>query len=241
MNTAIFDGLVQEMGIASTRRSIVRMLGGAIAVGAGLEVAAGDESQAKSRGKAQRGRGNSRGNDAVSAQGKGKKVTICYQNQTRMVKKSKIGKYPGATQGTCPVANGGGNNNGGNTNGGGNNGGGMQQPVACTNFVLSGGPNQTDPIVIDDDGAIYHREGAKYLVNDNSGNASSLNPVIFSGKIGDTLELFARDWGGCRSFSQLWVHCLATGQKNQIFSGYGDGKCNYPKGEFLSTNVTIAL
>lgn len=236
MNTAIFDGLVQEMGIASTRRGIVRMLGGAMAVGAGLAVAASDESQAKSRGNNSR-----RGKGAVSAQGKGKKVTVCYQNQTRLVKKSKLGKYPGATQGTCPVANGGGNNNGGNNNGGGNNGGGMQQPVACTNFVLSGGPNQTDPIGIDDDGAIYHREGAKYLVNDNSGNASSINPVIFSGKVGDTLELFARDWGGCRSFSPLWVHCLATGQKNQIFTGYGDGKCTYPAGIFLSTNVTIAL
>lgn len=238
MNTVAFDGLVQELGSVSTRRSIFRLLGGVAAVGAGLAVTANDESMAKSRGKASRGRG--RDNDAVSAQGKGKgkKVTICYQNQTRMVKKSKLGNYPGATPGACPVVNGGGNSGG---NSGGNNGGGTQQVVACTDFILSGGPNQTDPIGIDDEGSIHHTQGNKFLLSDNNGMASEHSPIIFKGKIGDTLRVRAEDLGGCRSFSPLWVHCLGTGQKKQIFTGYRGAHCLYPKGEFLDTILTVEL
>ena len=154
MNTVAFDGLVQELGNVSTRRGIFRLLGGVAAVGTGLAVTANDEILAKSRGKASRNRGRGNSHDDVSAQGKGKKITICFQNQTLSAKKKKYqSKYPGATVGSCPVVNGGGTNNGG-----GGNGGGTQQPVACTNFILSGGPNQTDPISIDDDGSIHHVE-----------------------------------------------------------------------------------
>ena len=81
----------------------------------------------------------------------------------------------------------------------------------------------------------------KFLVIDNNGMAGPLNPVIFNGKVGDVLRVRATDWGGCRSFSPLWVHCLATGQKNQIFSGYSGAGCAYTKGEFLDMNLTVAL
>lgn len=221
MEATTFDGISRNLGSVSTRRSFARLLGGAAVLGAVL--ASGEESQA-------RGKRNGKSRDQVSAQGKGKgkKITICYQNQTRTVKKKGYqNKYPGATKGACPT--------------GGNPGGGGQQPQACTTFVLSGGPNQTDPIVIDDDGSILNVTTGKFLVIDNNGMAGPLNPVFDPGQVGDVLRLRGTDWGGCRSFSPLWIHCLATGQKRQIFTGYSGSGCANPKGEFLDINVTIAL
>jgi hypothetical protein len=212
MDATTFDGISRNLGAASTRRSFARLLGGAAVLGTVL--ATGEESQA-------RGKGN-KGRNQVSAQGKGKKITICYQNQTRTVKKKGYqDNYPGATKGACQPGN--------------------TQPAACTTFVLSGGPNQTDPITIDDDGSILNVTRGAFLLIDNNGTSGPLNPVIFSGQIGDVLRVRGTDWGGCRSFSPLWVHCLATGQKRQIFTGYSGAGCTYPKGDFLDINVTVAL
>ncbi|MFN8593699.1 MAG: hypothetical protein U0031_19735 [Thermomicrobiales bacterium] len=227
MNTVNFDGLARDLGTASSRRGFFRLLGGAAAVGAGLALTAHDEGLGKSRTKGKReakAAARQQGDGEVTAQGRvDKLITICFQNQTRTIKKSKLGKFPGATKGMCP---------------GGGGGGGTG---TCTNFVLSGGPKQTDPISIDDDGSILHVTAGKFLVIDNNGMAGPLNPVVFSGQIGDTLRLRGQDWGGCRSFSPLWVHCLATGQSKQIFTGYAGSGCSYPKGEFLDMTVTISL
>jgi hypothetical protein len=221
MEATTFDGISRNLGSVSTRRGFARLLGGAAVLGAAL---ASEESQA-------RGKRHDKGREQVSAQGKGKgkKITICYQNQTRTVKKKGyLNKFPGATRGACQA-------------GGGNPGGGGQQPQACTSFVLSGGPNQTDPITIDDDGSILNVTTGKFLVIDNNGMASPLNPVIFNGQVGNVLRVRGTDWGGCRSFSPLWVHCLATGQKRQIFTGYSGSGCAYTKGDFLDINVTVEL
>ena len=219
MDATTFDGISRNIGTVSTRRGFVRLLGGAAAVGA--VVAAGTDTLA-------RGKGHGKGREQVSAQGKGKgkKVVICYLNQTKTVKKSKLGNYPGATKGACPA--------GGTPGGGGT-------PVRCTTFILSGGPNQSDPILIDDDGSILNVTASRYLVNDVSGAASPTYPVLFDGQIGDKLRIRGTDWGGCRSFSPLWVHCLATGQKRQIFTGYSGANCTYPKGDFLDITVTVEL
>src|SRR5215203_6889766 len=91
MDTVVFDGIVREMGEVSTRRNFTRLLGGAVALGAGL--ALGGESLAKGR-----NHGKAKSQGSVAAQGKGKKITICYQGQTRTIKKSKLGNYPGATR-----------------------------------------------------------------------------------------------------------------------------------------------
>jgi hypothetical protein len=218
MDAMTFDGISRNLGSVSTRRSFARLLGGAAVLGAVLTT--GEESQA-------RGKSHGKGREQVSAQGKGKKVTICYQNQTRTVKKKGyLNKYPGATKGACPT--------GGTPGGGG-------QPVRCTTFILSGGPNQSDPITIDDDGSILNVTASKFLVNDTNGRASPTYPVLFDAQIGDKLRIRGTDLGGCRSFSPLWVHCLATGQKRQIFTGYSGANCTYPKGDFLDITVTVEL
>ena len=215
MDAMTFDGISRSVSAVSTRRGFARLLGGAAVLGAALAVT--EESQA-------RGKGRGNGQDEVSAQGKGKKITICYQAQTRTVKKKGyLNKFPGATRGACPVNQ------------------PQPQPQACTTFVISGGPNQSDPISIDDDGSILNVSTGKFLVIDNNGMAGPLNPVIFSGQVGNVLRVRATDWGGCRSFSPLWIHCLATGQKRQIFTGYSGSGCTYPKGEFLDMNLTVAL
>jgi hypothetical protein len=219
MDTVVFDGIARELGTVSTRRNFFRFLGGAAAVGAGLAVSG--DGLAK---------GKSRGNQGVTAQGRGgKKVTICYQGQTRTVKKSKLGNYPGATRGACPVV--------GNTGG---NGGGTQQPVVCTRWIVSGGPNQSDKIVVDDDIGIYNlSQGGAGILDEFNRKASWISPPVFDAKIGDKINIVGYDGGGCRSLSPIWLHCLATGQKRQVFAGYSGANCNYGTGTFVNENFEV--
>ena len=218
MDATTFDGISRNLGSVSTRRGFARLLGGAAAMGALL--ATGSDSLA-------RGKGNRKDREQVSAQGKGKgkgkKITICYQGQTKLVKKSKLGNFPGATRGACPGG-------GGNPNGG----GGEPQPVVCSRWILSGGPNQTDTIVVDDDLGIYNlSQGGKGIISEFDGRASTLAPAHFDAKVGDQLRIYGYDRGGCRSLSPLWLHCLATGQKRQLFKGYAGVNCNYQVGGFV--------
>lgn len=218
MDATTFDGISRNLGSVSSRRGFVRLLGGAAAVGAVL--AAGTDTLAQ-------GKGHHKGRDQVSAQGKGKgkKITICYLNQTRTVKKSKLGNFPGATRGACP---------GGGNGGGGNPGGGGGEPVVCSRWIISGGPNQTDKIVADDDLLISNMsQGGSAVLNDMNGSASTLSAVVFDAKVGDQLRIYGYDRGGCRSLSPLWLHCQATGQKRQLFGGYSGVNCNYNVGGFV--------
>src|SRR5829696_4646500 len=98
MQATAFDGIAREVGEVATRRSVFRLLGGA-ALSAGLVVGAGG-SLAKSKSKG-RDRNHAQAHGQTSAEGKkSKKVTVCYQNQTRQVKKQGWQKrYPGATLG----------------------------------------------------------------------------------------------------------------------------------------------
>ncbi len=96
-------------------------------------------------------------------------------------------------------------------------------------------------VTIDDDGSILNVTTGKFLIIDNNGMAGPLNPVVFPGQVGNVLRVRATDWGGCRSFSPLWVHCLATGAKRQLFTGYSGAGCAYTRGEFLDMNLTVEL
>jgi hypothetical protein len=225
MNTAVFDGIVREIGEVSTRRSFVRLLGGAAALSAGAALGGTSLARGKGHGAAKdRGEGRDRSGETVTAQRRGgKKITICYQNQTRLVKKSKLGNFPGYTRGVCPD--------------------GEPKPVVCTTYVLSGGPNLSDQITIDDDGSILNVTAGKFLLIDNNGQASSHSPVFNPGKAGDLLRVRATDYGGCRSFSPLWIHCLETGQSKKVFSGdSGNGSCANPKQvDYLDITFPIEL
>jgi hypothetical protein len=224
MKAMVFDGITRELGAVSTRRNVFRLLGGAAALSAGLVVTARDESLGKGRGRSKgeaRSEGRERGGESVTAQGRGgKKILICYQGQTRTVKKKKLGNFPGATRGACPDA-----------------------PVVCSTYILSGGPKASDPITIDDDGSILNVTTGKFLLNDNSGQASSHNAVVSPGKVGDQLRVRATDYGGCRSFSPLWLHCVETGQSKKVFSGdSGNGSCTNPKQvDYLDITFPIEL
>jgi hypothetical protein len=238
MQATMFDGISRDLGQSATRRSVFRLLGGVTAMSAGLALVAQDETQAKNRGKH-----HGKGREQVSAQGKGKgkKVTICYQNQTRLVKKSKLGQFPGATQGTCPVVNGGGNT-GGNT--GGNNGGTPPPPppppAPCTRWILSGGPSQTDKIRVDDDLGIYNlSRGGAGILNDFDGKASELSPVVFDANVGERINIVGFDRGGCRSLSEMWLHCLATGASRKVYAGFNGGGCGYGTGTFVNMEFIV--
>jgi hypothetical protein len=207
MDTTVFDGIARELGEVSSRRTFFRLLGGAAAVGAGL--AGSRDGLAKGKGK-------------------NKKITICYQGQTRTAKKKTYqDKFPGATKGECPP-------------GGGNPGGGQPQP--CTTWIISGGPSQSDRILADDDIYIFRpSKGGASIINDPDKKASSLPAVVFEAQVGEVLNIVGYDAGGCRSLSPLWLHCVATGQKRQLFAGYSGANCSYGAGTFVNENVTVSL
>jgi hypothetical protein len=213
MHGTAFDGITRQLGEVATRRSVFRLLGGAT-LSASL-VLGGGESLAKGKGEGRdkkkndaRGKNQAQGQGQISAEGKrGKKVTICHQNQTRRVKKQDWRqKYEGATLGRCSTT---------------------PQPADCTSWILSGGPNPGDPIVVDDDLVIDHYVdgGQVYtLFRDRDKQANTLQPIGFKAFVGDTLRITAYDENpACRSLSPLWLHCATTGQKRQVFAGNSDG------------------
>jgi hypothetical protein len=223
MNTAVFDGIVQDLGAVSTRRGFARrLLGGAVALGAGL--ALGGDSLAKGKGHGKT-RAEGRGTGRAAAEGKkGKKVTICYQNQTRTVKKKGYKtKFPGATLGPCTA-----------------------EPQVCSSWIISGGPNPTTRIEVDDDLWIYHRAALgkqTLLIRDNDGLASSLAAVSFQAQAGEEINILAKDVNAaCRSLSPLWLHCATTGQKRMLYAGNTDGCApGRQPSYFVSQNFVISL
>lgn len=222
MDATTFDGISRNLGSVSSRRCFVRLLGGTAAVGAVL--VAGTDTLA-------RGKRNSRGRDRdqVSAQGKGKgkKITICYLNQTKTVKKSKLGNFPGAIRGACPA-------------GGGNPGGGGQPPTACTRWIISGGPSQTAKISADDDLGVYNlSRGGAGIISEFDRKASVISPAVFDANVGERINIVGYDAGGCRSLSELWLHCVETGASRKVYAGYNGGGCGYGAGTFVNQEFIV--
>jgi hypothetical protein len=220
MKAMAFDGMARELGDVSTRRSFIRLFGGAAAMGAGLVLANRVESSARSK-----GHGNARsaahGDVRAAGKGKGKKITICYNGATRTIPKQKFGNFPGATKGACPT--------------------GTQQPVACTSWIISGGPDRTTPISVDDDLQIMVN-GANVL-NDTNGMAQNIPPVAFPAQVGQSIGVIARDANpACRSLSPLWLHCATSTQKKQLFAGNNDGCApGRTAGTFVSEVYTVSV
>jgi len=241
MKTMACDGIVHEMSEVSTRRGVFRLLGGAAAMSAGLVLGGESLAKGKNHGKAKvqgHGQARGKGKGAVQTQGKkGAKITICYQTQTRTVKKKGYqSAYPGATVGPCPVVPPPPDKTGPEP---------QPQPVACTRWLISGGPNQYDPILVDDDLSIFNlsRGSVGLLAPDQDRKALPLPPSApFEANVGETLNIVAYDNGACRSLGQLWLHCLASGQKRVLFTGYsGNGSCTNGAGTFITEQVTVSL
>ena len=128
------------------------------------------------------------------------KVTICYQGQIQRVsKRGWQNQYPGATLGECKA-----------------------QPAVCTSWIISGGPDRTTPIGVDDDLKITVN-GAN-VVNDANKMAGNIPAAPFTANVGDQIAVTAFDDNpACRSISPLWLHCATTGQKKQLSAGQNDG------------------
>jgi hypothetical protein len=148
------------------------------------------------------------------------KVTICYQGQTRRVaKRGWQNQYPGATLGQCQA-----------------------QPAVCTSWIISGGPDRTTPILVDDDLSIT--VNGKAIVSDGNKMAENIPAVTFPANVGDQIAVTAFDDNpACRSISPLWLHCATTGQKKQLSAGQNDGcvKSGRTAGTFFSQVFTVGL
>jgi hypothetical protein len=231
MKALQFDGITRELGDHATRRGFFRLLGGAAALSAGLVLTTQDDSLAKNRGKQHgqhHGKQQGSGRASVAAQRRGgggggagasKKITICFKEQTRKIKKSKLGNFPGATRGACVA----------------------KPQVVCTSWVLSGGPDPNTSIAVDDDLQVMVN-GVVLQPTDNNKQASQLAPLRFTANPGDSLGIVATDANpAARSLSPLWLHCATTpAQKRQLFAGNFDGAApGRTAGTFESRVFTI--
>src|SRR3954452_9943529 len=218
MKAMAFDGITRELGDVSTRRSFLRLFSGAAAMGAGLVVLTHAESSAKSKGH---GKAQSHSHGNVRAAGKGKKLTICVNGVTRTIPKSKLANFPGATKGACPT--------------------GTPQPATCTSWIISGGPDRTTAISVDDD--LQLMVNGVNVLNDTNGAAGNITPVAFPAQVGQSIGVVARDVNpACRSLSPLWLHCATSTQKRQLFAGNNDGCApGRTAGTFVSEVYTISV
>jgi hypothetical protein len=98
------------------------------------------------------------------------------------------------------------------------------QRATCTRWILSGGPERSSPIVVDDGLLVRVVGQAGDLIGDADQWVSTLSPVAFAANVGDILEMQAFDANpACRSLSPLWLHCATTGKKRLLFAGNSDG------------------
>ena len=187
-------------------------------MGAGMVLMTHAESSAKSK---HHGKAKSQAHGNVRAAGKGKKLTICVNGQTRTIPKKQLANFPGATKGACPTD--------------------TQQPVACTSWIISGGADRTTPISVDDDLQIM--VNGVNVLNDTNGMAQNITPVAFTAQVGQSMGVIARDANpACRSLSPLWLHCATSTQKRQLFAGNNDGcAAGRTAGTFVSEVYTISV
>jgi hypothetical protein len=89
-------------------------------------------------------------------------------------------------------------------------------PGECTDAVLAGGPNPTDPVCVDDD--LEVQLNGTTVFDDNSGVAEC-HPPISLGSVnnGDQVRVIAVDtFGVCHGLSPLHLHCPSTGASQTL-------------------------
>jgi hypothetical protein len=83
-------------------------------------------------------------------------------------------------------------------------------------LVLSGGPDPTDPLWVDDDLSCFLNKNA-ILVDDNEHADEDLGTVSFTAKNRARLRVVARDvHTGCRSRSPLYLHSTSDGTSHLL-------------------------
>ena len=88
----------------------------------------------------------------------------------------------------------------------------------CRNFILSGGPDPTDDIIVDDDYRVL-RNGV-VIFKDADGGPTTLVPIAIKARVGDTLIIRAKDvQNDCYELSPLYLHCADGGSARRIHKG----------------------
>jgi hypothetical protein len=83
-------------------------------------------------------------------------------------------------------------------------------------LVLSGGPDPTDPLWVDDDLSVFLNTNA-LLVDDNEHSDEDLGTVSFTARNRDRLRVVARDvHSGCRLRSPLYLHSTTDGTLHHL-------------------------
>jgi hypothetical protein len=108
-------------------------------------------------------------------------------------------------------------------------------------LVLSGGPDPTDPLWVDDDLSVFLNKNA-ILVDDNEHSDEHLGTVSFTAKNGAKLRVVARDvHTGCRSRSPLYLHSISNGTSRQLAAEINDCSGKPAPAVFYDKTFAITL
>lgn len=91
-------------------------------------------------------------------------------------------------------------------------------PGGPRGYYLSGGPNPTDQLHIDDELSLC-LNGVRIFC----GEGLSLAPVFFNATPGDNLRVLGFDNGGCRGVGELWIHDVYGEGKLKLADAYNGG------------------
>ena len=84
-------------------------------------------------------------------------------------------------------------------------------------YILSGGPDQTDTIFVDDDLTVLRNGNVVFKENDEG--SSTVLPISFRARRGDVLRIRARNAQSCIELSPLYLHRVSDGNVRKLHRG----------------------
>jgi hypothetical protein len=108
-------------------------------------------------------------------------------------------------------------------------------------YILSGGPNATTPLNVDDDLRVELND--QIVFNDTNGLAGDVAPISFRAQPGDTLRVVATNVvPPCVRLSPLTLHRTDNGQTQVLDAdGFAHSCAGHTPGIFYNQTFTIAL
>ena len=109
----------------------------------------------------------------------------------------------------------------------------------CRKWILSGGPDPTEEIVVDDDLKVL-RNG-QIVFEDADGDSGDHDPIHFSARKGAKLRIVAFDAQAlCHELGPLYLHCEGKGRlRRKLTDGVPYTCPNEAVGEFFNKTFTV--
>jgi hypothetical protein len=109
----------------------------------------------------------------------------------------------------------------------------------CRHWILSGGPDPTEEIFVDDDLTVF--KNGQIVFQDEEEGWSTIAPIHFTARKGATLTIVAVDTDpNCHQLSPLYLQCKRKGgSPRKLTDGVPETCPNMAVGEFFNETFTI--